>query len=252
MKNKKIAMDEGIEMISEWPVKDASHHVEFNSENPDPVRAETAQQQLSHRSAVSDKHISAPGKSSKRNCQYTLTADSSTTSESDHGTPFSSMPSKVPRLSHSNSSTSSFSHLFMDDCNLKNSEVPSDALSRTADPADGSIKVSDVASERQRHSDHVGGKNVEEISGCGEKDNRSSEACSFQTSELLVMPRIGRWWRRQGHRLVEKEKCIPQTSNPNTLLFHVARYVCNILHCVCFCLPVYLQVYHKMFLSLSE
>ncbi|KAL8576600.1 hypothetical protein ACOMHN_025075 [Nucella lapillus] len=45
--------------------------------------------------------------------------------------------------------------------------------------------------------------------------------------ELLAQPRIARWWRRHGRQLSstrgQEKITLPMTTNPNTLLFHVAR-----------------------------
>ncbi|KAK7507871.1 hypothetical protein BaRGS_00000836 [Batillaria attramentaria] len=56
--------------------------------------------------------------------------------------------------------------------------------------------------------------------------NSHSSAAEDKPQELLAQARLARWWRREGQRAVRlelKDKVLPVSANPNTLLFHVAR-----------------------------
>ena len=70
--------------------------------------------------------------------------------------------------------------------------------------------------------------------------NQDNTTCSLKPAssgpaEPLAQSRLARWWRRKGQQLVGFEGKrggvgLPQTTNPNTLLFHVARLDCSLLH----------------------
>ena len=270
--NPGMRMDEDVELITEWPVKDSFQENDDSDELSVPTM-EKLQQPLPQRRATASSTLFAlrTGKrqheefascnaftggdcvSHKREndpvqCSSTVQQCEREKPHSDSGSGcgeyFTEVAVKAPRLSYSDINyIAATSHKAKE--HLRNSHILCGSASEcgTTDcthfssVAKANLYDSSVenVSAKPSKTEHCSWResSAEVIGHQDSSINELVSTDSLGSAELLAQPRVARWWRRHGQRLVGFEQRgktldLPRSSNPNTLLFHVARSVTSI------------------------
>ena len=270
-------MHEGVELISEWPVKDSSHENDDSTGLSSPTLERLQQllpQRRRRRRANPPPSIGGPGKRQhqesapwsvavgkdcsihKREIDHKQCASSSLPqcsergeprpdSASDHGGCLSEVVVKAPRFTCSDMDRmTAVSHKVKEhprdsqalcgsspDCGTADCTY----FNKEAEAGISSTSVQNVSAEQCNCKTKSRGLRESSTEAVGHQASidKCLSADNSRSAELLAQPRVARWWRHHGRRLVGFEQRgktldLPQSSNPNTLLFHVARSVTSV------------------------
>ena len=268
-------MNEGVELISEWPVKDSSCENDDSTGLGSPT-LERLQQLLPQRRirrSNPSSFIGGPGKrqhqesaswsvAAGKDCsihkreidheqcaspfllQCSERGEPRLDSASDHSGCLSEVVVKAPRFT-----CSDMDHMTAVSHKVKEHPRDSQALcgsssdcgtagctyfNNEAEAGISNTSVQNVSAEQCKTNSHGSRKSSTEAVGHQASTDKCLSADNSRSAELLAQPRVARWWRRHGRHLVGFEQRgktldLPQSSNPNTLLFHVARSVVLVL-----------------------
>jgi hypothetical protein len=113
-------------------------------------------------------------------------------------------------------------------------ESTSNSTDNDENSASGSWRAKDIVSKtgvgNRGETDSCGGTLPPSAGEGTEVQEGSPDVEECQPMELMAQTRLARWWRRHGQHLLSLHRhsnadVLPSTTNPNTLLFHVARFV---------------------------
>ncbi|XP_076454119.1 uncharacterized protein LOC143289129 [Babylonia areolata] len=210
--------DEGIEMITEWPVTSSSDKDDSHTQTSltsGGCHSVCLKPKTDQRSSLAQLRLGKRHHHSDHRCRGVSTEVSLETQRE-----------KLVRPSNE------------DQFSIETFKFPRKSDSGSTDCADKPVlgKSRALVLKDAENFDESGEESISAVNSysfpqqnCAENsDSQLKREYSSAERELLAQPRIARWWRRQGRRLTssqsqEKAVTLPTTTNPNTLLFHVAR-----------------------------